>query len=139
MTKSSEYILTDVSDHPKLFIYCVKSSYRSRVSNKGQTGIWKFTHWYTVHAAGVLDEEVLDEQHVYILLGTFECWNQCCRFSRNIAQVTLINIYFYYRKYINRMKVSKYNNEILKKTSLIGTLADVHTEWQKCFKFQQNI
>ena len=34
-------------------------------------------------------------------------WYQCCRFSRNIAQVTPKIIYFYYQKYIYRIEVSR--------------------------------
>ena len=48
--------------------------------------------------------------------------DQCCCFSRNIAQVTPKNIYFYYQKiYIYRIKVSKkINNLILKKKNTGG-------------------
>ena len=48
--------------------------------------------------------------------------NQCCRFSRNTAQVTPKIIYFYYQKiYLHDQSIQKINNLILKKTSLLQT------------------
>ena len=47
--------------------------------------------------------------------------HQCCRFSRNIAEVTPKNFHLYYQTIIYRFKLLKKTSSILKKTSLIAT------------------
>ena len=82
-----------------IFIIC-KNLFWIKVSKKYFIQFWKRKHWLLYYAmTGKYSNQSVLQQG---------CKEQCCRFSRNIAQVTPKIMYFYYQKiYLQDQSIQK--------------------------------